>query len=75
VKLFVALPPELGVESDVVESGPCEELDLDVITDQERRFDLESYLPIGPLHDVATRFVGNAAVRSVHHKRQKTIVY
>ena len=63
------------MEADVVESRSREELDLDVVADEKWRFDLESDLSIGPLHDVAARFVGRGAIRRVHHERQETVVY
>ena len=63
------------MEADVVESRSREELDLDVVADKKWRFDLESDLSIGPLHDVAARFVGSGAIRRVHHERQETVVH
>jgi hypothetical protein len=75
VEFFVALFPKLGVKSDVVQSRSREELNLDVVTDQKGRFDLKSDLAISPLHDVASRFIGGASVRSVHNECEETVIH
>ena len=75
VEFFVALFPELGMESDVVQSRSGEELNFDVVTDKERRFDFKPDLSVCPLHDVAARFIRDASVGGVDHKCKEAVIH